>query len=79
ELGVVVNDAHKIMGIWGSLFHGVIGFTGAFLGLATIILLPAAAFVSFGGDQGKLVAKFTAMPEPVISNEFQATDIKTIL
>lgn len=79
ELDVVVNDAHKIMGIWGSLFHGVIGFTGAFLGLATIILLPAAAFVSFGGDQDKLVEKFTAMPEPVITHDYQATDINTIL
>lgn len=79
ELDVVVNDAHKIMGIWGSLFHGIIGFTGAFLGLATIILLPAAAFVSFGGDQDKLVAKFTAMPEPIITNDYQATDINTIL
>lgn len=79
ELDVVVNDAHKIMGIWGSLFHGVIGFTGAFLGLATVILLPAAAFVSFGGDQDKLVEKFTAMPEPIITNQYQATDITTIL
>jgi uncharacterized iron-regulated membrane protein len=79
ELDVVVNDAHKIMGIWGSLFHAVIGFTGAFLGLATIILLPAAAFVSFGGDQDKLVEKFTAMPEPVITHNFQPTDINTIL
>lgn len=79
ELDVVVNDAHKIMGIWGSLFHGVIGFTGAFLGLATIILLPAAAFVNFGGDQTKLVEKFTAMPEVVISNNYQVTEINTIL
>ncbi|MBQ4856840.1 PepSY-associated TM helix domain-containing protein [Pseudoalteromonas sp. MMG007] len=79
DLDVVVNDAHKIMGIWGSLFHGVIGFTGAFLGLATVILLPAAAFVSFGGDQDKLVQKFTAMPEPVISEQYQMTDINSIL
>lgn len=79
EFDIVVTDAHKIMGIWGSLFHALIGFTGAFLGLATVILLPAAAFVSFGGDQDKLVEKFTAMPEPIISNNYQATDINTIL
>lgn len=78
-LDVLVNDGHKIMGIWGSLFHGVIGFTGAFLGLATVILLPAAAFVSFGGDQDKLVEKFTAIPEPVISEQYQATNITEIL
>lgn len=79
ELNVVVSDAHKIMGIWGSLFHGIIGLSGAFLGLATIILLPAAAFVSFGGDQAKLVERFTAMPEPIISHNYQATDINAIL
>ncbi len=78
-LDVIINDGHKIMGIWGSLFHAVIGFTGAFLGLATVILLPAAAFVSFGGDQDKLIEKFTAIPEPAISEQFQATDINIIL
>ena len=78
-LDVVVNDAHKVMGIWGSVFHAIIGFTGAFLGLATVILLPAAAFVSFGGDQDKLMEKFTAMPETIVSNNYQATAIDTIL
>ena len=78
-LDVIINDGHKIMGIWGSLFHAVIGFTGAFLGLATVILLPAAAFVSFGGDQEKLIEKFTAIPAPIISEQFQATDINAIL
>jgi uncharacterized iron-regulated membrane protein len=77
-LDILVSDAHKIMGIWGSLFHGVIGFTGAFLGLASVILLPAAAFVSFGGDQDKLVETFTAIPEPVISQVFVPTQIDTI-
>ncbi|WP_350547403.1 PepSY-associated TM helix domain-containing protein, partial [Pseudoalteromonas sp. 5-MNA-CIBAN-0065] len=47
-LDIAVSDAHKVIGIWGSVFNIVIGFTGSFLGLATIILLPAAAFVSFG-------------------------------
>lgn len=78
-LDILTSDAHKIMGIWGSLFHGVIGFTGAFLGLASVILLPAAAFVSFGGDQDKLIETFTAIPEPVISHEFVPTQIDTIL
>ena len=78
-LDVLVSDAHKIMGVWGSLFHGVIGFTGAFLGLASVILLPAAAFVSFGGDQDKLIKTFTAIPEPVISHEIVPTKIDTIL
>ena len=63
------------MGIWGSIFNIVIGFSGAFLGLATVILLPAAAFVSFGGDQDKLIETFTVIPEPIISHVNQPTNI----
>ncbi|MEL0657424.1 PepSY domain-containing protein, partial [Pseudoalteromonas issachenkonii] len=65
--------------IWGSVFNIVIGFTGAFLGLSTVILLPAAAFVSFGGDEDKLIETFTAIPEPVVSHFKQPTKIDTIL
>ena len=78
-LDIAVSDAHKVIGIWGSVFNIVIGFTGSFLGLATIILLPAAAFVSFGGDQDKLIETFTAIPEPVVSHIKQPTKIDTIL
>lgn len=76
---VWVTDAHKLVGLWGSLFHIVIGFTGAFLGLATVILLPAAAFVSFNGDQDKLIEAFTAMPEPVISQTYEPTQLSQIV
>lgn len=79
SISVVTSDAHKLFGLWGSVFHFVIGFTGAFLGLATVILLPAAAYVSFNGDQDKLVETFTAMPEPVISEQYQATEIASIM
>ncbi|RYV01687.1 peptidase [Shewanella sp. OPT22] len=76
---VVTSDGHKLFGLWGSLFHFVIGFTGAILGLATIIMLPAAAYVSFNGDQDKLVEKFTAMPDPVISQDYQKTRVVDIM
>ncbi|QBF83284.1 PepSY domain-containing protein [Shewanella maritima] len=79
SFSVLTSDAHKLFGLWGSVFHLVIGFTGAFLGLATVILLPAAAYVSFNGDQDKLVETFTAMPEPVISQEYQPTEIASIM
>ena len=76
---VTISDGHKVMGIWGSIFNIVIGFSGAFLGLATVILLPAAAFVSFGGDQDKLIETFTAIPEPIISHVNHPTNITAIL
>ncbi|WP_133406143.1 PepSY-associated TM helix domain-containing protein [Parashewanella tropica] len=62
------NDGHKILGIWGMLFHGIIGFTGAFLGLIIVVLVPAAAFVSFEGDQDKLLETFTATPEVTVQH-----------
>ncbi|MEO1204506.1 MAG: PepSY-associated TM helix domain-containing protein, partial [Pseudomonadota bacterium] len=49
SLRLLFTDSHKVLGVWGMLFHGTIAFTGAFLGLAVVILLPAAAFVSFEG------------------------------
>ncbi|REL26513.1 PepSY domain-containing protein [Thalassotalea euphylliae] len=72
---LMLNDGHKAIGVWGLLFNSVIAFTGAFLGLAVVVLVPAAAFVSFGGDQDKLVETFTAIPEPVIQHIEQPTAI----
>lgn len=45
SLSLGLNDGHKSMGVWGVMFHTTIAFTGAFLGLATVILVPAAAYV----------------------------------
>ncbi|NTS75786.1 PepSY domain-containing protein [Catenovulum sp. SM1970] len=76
---LMLTDSHKVIGVWGLLFNSVIAFTGAFLGLAIVVLVPAAAFVSFGGDQEKLIETFTAVPEPVIQHVEQPTQIAKIL
>ncbi len=76
---LMLNDSHKAIGVWGLLFNSVIAFTGAFLGLAIVVLVPAAAFVSFGGDQDKLIETFTAVPEPIIQNIAQPTAVSTAL
>jgi len=76
---VTLADSHKLFGIWGLLFNGIIGFSGAFLGLATIILVPAAAFVAFEGDQEALIETFTTMKEPEISQIYAPTQIATTL
>jgi len=76
---LMLNDGHKVMSIWAVLFHSVIAFTGAFLGLATVILVPAAAYVGFNGDQDKLVETFTAVKAPVIAHVEQPTKIGDIL
>lgn len=78
SFSLALNDGHKQMGVWGVLFHGVIGFTGAFLGLATVILIPAAAFVSFEGDQDKLFETFDLAKAPVVSGVNQPTQLGKI-
>lgn len=72
---LMLNDGHKAIGVWGLLFNSVIAFTGAFLGLAIVVLVPAAAFVSFGGDQEKLIETFTAVPDPIIQNIAKPTEV----
>ena len=69
SLRLLFTDTHKVLGVWGLLFHGVIGFTGAFLGLVLVLLVPAAAFVSFSGDQDKLIETFLPEIEPAIVGE----------
>ncbi|MDO3382354.1 PepSY-associated TM helix domain-containing protein [Gilvimarinus algae] len=69
SLRLLITDTHKVLGVWGLLFHGVIAFTGAFLGLVLVLLVPAAAFVSFAGDQEKLVETFIPEIEPAITGE----------
>ncbi|MEX0740855.1 MAG: PepSY-associated TM helix domain-containing protein [Pseudohongiella sp.] len=67
SLRLLFTDTHKVLGVWGLLFHGTIGFTGAYLGLTAAVLIPAGAFVSFGGDQEKLIATFLPEIEPVMT------------
>lgn len=76
---LMLNDGHKVMSVWAVLFHSVIAFTGAFLGLATIILVPAAAYVGFNGDQEKLVETFTAVKAPVLAHVAEPTKLGDIL
>jgi len=76
---LALNDGHKVMSVWAVLFHGVIAFTGAFLGLATVILVPAAAYVGFNGDQEKLIETFTAIKAPIIAQVEQPTQLADII
>ncbi len=69
SLRLMWQDTHKVISVWAILFHFAIAFTGAFLGLATVILVPAAAFVVFEGDQDALVEIFTAQTAPELSGE----------
>ena len=79
SFSLLLNDGHKVMSVWGVVFHSVIAFTGAFLGLATVILVPAAAYVGFNGDQDKLIETFTAIKAPEIAHVERPTQLADIL
>ncbi|MEM1230693.1 MAG: PepSY-associated TM helix domain-containing protein [Pseudomonadota bacterium] len=76
------KDTHNALGAWALPFHGMIAFSGAYLGLV-VILLPVFAMVAFNGDQeaaietviGKPVeaAGVAASPYP-ISDAVQAVE-----
>lgn len=76
---LLLTDTHKVISVWGILFHSMIGFTGAFLGLATVLLVPAAAFVTFEGDQEKLLATFSPEVQPERSGNEADMHVKKVL
>ncbi|MEM1106459.1 MAG: PepSY-associated TM helix domain-containing protein [Pseudomonadota bacterium] len=49
------QDSHKVIGLWGTPFHVMIGFTGAVLGIVTL-LAPVVAVLAFQGDIQALFA-----------------------
>lgn len=69
SLRLMWQDTHKVLSVWAILFHFAIAFSGAFLGLATVILIPAAAFVVFEGDQEALLETFATQTEPALSGD----------
>ncbi|MEO1081154.1 MAG: PepSY-associated TM helix domain-containing protein [Pseudomonadota bacterium] len=79
SLRLLFTDTHKVLGVWGLLFHSVIAFTGAFLGLAVVILLPAAAFVSFEGDLDRMVETYLPVDAPAKSGVHANLEIAGVL
>lgn len=63
SLRVGWRESHNALGVWGLPFHFILAFTGAFLGIVSI-LLPIVAFTAFKGDQDALLkAVFGEEPE----------------
>lgn len=49
------QDLHKVLGLWPLPFHTMVAFTGAFLGVISL-LSPILAVLAFKGDTESLVA-----------------------
>ena len=57
-------DLHNRFGLWAAPFHLVIGITGAYFGLAGVILVLVAS-LNYGGDRDAIIEQvFT--PDPVL-------------
>jgi uncharacterized iron-regulated membrane protein len=48
-------DLHKVLGLWPLPFHVMVSFTGAFLGVISL-LSPVLAVIAFKGDTQSLIA-----------------------
>lgn len=58
---VSVGDLHKLLGLWGSIAHLLFAFTGAILGLLSLLSL-VSAFVVYEGDTKRAVAAVLGPP-----------------
>ncbi|MEM7734534.1 MAG: PepSY-associated TM helix domain-containing protein, partial [Deinococcota bacterium] len=54
QVRLIWQDSHKVAGLWGLPFYLMISFTGAFLGVITLVL-PVMAFMVVKGDSDKLI------------------------
>ncbi|MEO0972045.1 MAG: PepSY-associated TM helix domain-containing protein, partial [Pseudomonadota bacterium] len=54
QVRLIWQDTHKVLGLWGLPFYVMIAFTGAFLGVITLVL-PIMAFMVVKGDSDKLI------------------------
>ncbi|MEO1657578.1 MAG: PepSY-associated TM helix domain-containing protein [Pseudomonadota bacterium] len=55
------QDTHKVLGLWGLPFYSMIAFTGAVIGVVTL-LAPIIAMLTFKGDQEALIQAVLGEP-----------------
>jgi uncharacterized iron-regulated membrane protein len=60
SLRLMLSDAHKLIGVWALLFHILIAFTGAWLGLAPVVMNAARHLA----DAPPTASKEVAQPMP---------------
>lgn len=60
-------DLHNRFGLWAAPFHLIIGVTGAYFGMAGLILVVVAQLY-YGGDRDAVVEKIFT-PDPVLEQE----------
>jgi len=70
-----IGRLHAWVGAWTLPFTSILALTGTFFSFAGAILLPVIAFVSFGGDQEKLVESVIGKVEVQAESRRASLDI----
>ena len=71
------QDSHKVIGLWGAPFHIMIGFTGAVLGIVTL-LTPLVSVMAFRGDVETLRAAVQSPPVEVTGVEADMMSVDAV-
>lgn len=72
------QDTHKVFGLWGLPFYGMVAFTGAILGVISLIL-PIMAFLAAKGDVEALQNAIIGSPPPAIGVEAEMLSMDDII
>jgi len=72
------SDAHNVIGTWGLPFHIMIAFTGALLGLSTLLLSVLALF-NFQGDVQAARQLLAGTPPRAVGHAVPMTNLDSIL
>lgn len=71
------QDTHKVIGLWGLPFFGMIALTGAVLGIVTL-LAPVIAVLAFKGDQQALFDAVIGQPPEATGQQVQMLSMDEI-
>ena len=74
SLRLMITDSHKAMSVWGLIFHAMIGFTGALIGLSGILLLIAAG-AAYKGDTAAAQAAILGTPPQYVGEAAPMTNL----
>ncbi|UTW60166.1 PepSY domain-containing protein [Kordiimonas sp. SCSIO 12603] len=74
SLRLMLTDSHKAMSVWGLIFHAMIGFTGALIGLSGILLLIAAG-AAYKGDTAAAQAAILGTPPQYVGEAAPMTNL----
>jgi len=71
------QDLHKSLGLWGIPYFLMVGFTGAFLGVA-VIMAQVVAAIAFKGDVDQLIDAIIGPPKAASGEQVQMMSLEEV-